>query len=224
MLNPEVYDNIESIRDELSGPFAVIRNALKPELAEALYASLRDCKGLEAEDESLFEGKTDAGYTYNRLSLDMASELAPPAVRELNSYLNSSAALELVRQLSNRTCNRFFGKIAAYRPGHYIKSHNDLYLETRANRTVLTRSVTFNYFLTREWDPDWGGQFVWENPRSTMYPEFNTLVMFLVGPDSNHYVTPVMPNAGSLRLALTGWFVSTRQADNYLRTLNFDFL
>jgi Rps23 Pro-64 3,4-dihydroxylase Tpa1-like proline 4-hydroxylase len=89
---------------------------------------------------------------------------------------------------------------------------------------IATRAVTFNYFLTKQWDPAWGGQFVWEHPYKSINPEFNTLVMFLVGPDSNHYVSRIEDCGDNLRVALTGWFYTHRQADSYKRSLNLDFV
>ena len=69
-----------------------------------------------------------------------------------------------------------------------------------------------------------GWQFVWENPKNVINPEFNTLVMFLVGPDSHHHVTEVRGNGDNDRIALTGWFYTHRHAESYNLSMNLDFL
>jgi Rps23 Pro-64 3,4-dihydroxylase Tpa1-like proline 4-hydroxylase len=79
------------------------------------------------------------------------------------------------------------------------------------NDSVLTRTVTFNYYLTKGWQSQWGGNFVWEKPYAKITPTFNTLVMFLVSNDSIHHVEQVDSSGDSPRLAITGWFTTTRK-------------
>ena len=224
MFNPEAFSDIDAIRAGLSAPYLVIRNALVPEIAEKLYTSLHGFADFDSEDESIFKGRTPEGYRYNRLSLGMASNRAPAEVRSLNAYLNSNEILKLMQSISNRACSEFAGNIAVFKEGHYIQRHNDMYSENRTKTNVLSRSITFNYFLTRDWRPEWGGQFVWENPKNVINPEFNTLVMFLVGPDSHHHVTEVRGNGDNDRIALTGWFYTHRDAESYNLSMNLDFL
>ena len=98
-----------------------------------------------------------------------------------------------------------------------------MHLKTDDNR-IITRAVTFNYYLTKQWNEEWGGSFVWEKPHSVLVPSFNTLVMFLVGPGSMHHVEPVVSENKIKRLAITGWFHSSKDADLYSSALNLDFI
>jgi hypothetical protein len=89
MFNPAAFGNIETIKNGIAGSYILIKDALLPEVAESLYDSLQGCEALDAENEAIFKGKTRDGYTYNRLSLDMASDRAPAEIRALYSFLNS---------------------------------------------------------------------------------------------------------------------------------------
>ena len=224
MFNPDAFHDIETIRHELSGSFVLIRNALEPAVAEELYSCLQGSDCWDSEDESIFNGKRRGDYSYNRLTIDMTRATTPEPVRNFYKFLNSRSTLDMMEKISNRTCSHFSGTVAAYREGHYLKSHNDLYSEQKDDGTTLTRSVTFNYMLTKDWNPQMGGQFVWENPLTSVNPEFNSLVMFLVGPYSHHHVTPVTGCGDNIRLAITGWFVTCREANSYSSSLNLDFL
>ena len=220
MFSATAFHDTEAIKEGLQGPFIVIENALDTSKAEEIYRNLTDFNQWDIEDESSFEGKTSGGYSYNRFSIDLANNAVPSIFRELNEYLNSEEVLQLVENLSNRRCDQFVGKAVAYKDGHHIKSHNDLYAE-KAGEQIITRSVTFNYFLTKDWDPDWGGQLVWESPHTTINPSFNTLVLFLVGPDSHHHVTPIKGCGSITRYAITGWFITHRNKEQNKLKLDF---
>lgn len=224
MFNATAFSDLAAIKAELAGPFLILRNALDISIAEELYTTLNNFNDWHREDESIFEGKTPSVYSYNRLVLGMADEAAPGPLKSLNVYLNNRDTLDLIEKISGRKCDQFTGQAAAYREGHYIKSHNDLFTYRKGDQQLNVRSVTFNYFLTKDWNQEWGGQLVWENPLATINPSFNTLVMFLVGPDSHHHVTPIAGCGDNTRIAITGWFTSRRNIGNPAHKLNLDFL
>lgn len=143
-------------------------------------------------------------YTFKRKSIDLSSRLAPPTVQELNKFLTGDKCLQWVTDVSGRNCDTFKGRAVLYGLGDFIANHNDLYIHTTNDGKVITRSVTFNYYLTKYWRKGWGGEFIWNNPRTVIIPTFNTLVMFLVGPESSHSVAPVSLAAMEPRLAITG--------------------
>lgn len=224
MFNPAAFSDIAIIKSKLAGSFILIENALNLSVAEELYSALNNFDNWRNENESIFQGKTPSDYTYNRLSIGMADEAAPQPVKSLYSYLNSRQVLDLVKTISNRECQFFSGHAVAYKNGHYIKSHNDLYAEKSGDEQITTRSVTFNYFLTKDWKQEWGGQFIWNNPFTVVNPTFNTLAMFLVGPDSHHHVSPVQHSSDNTRLVITGWFYTIRKTGSNHRKLHLDFL
>jgi len=224
MFSSAAFSDLAAIKAELAGPFIIIKNALDQSIAEELYSSLINYNNWQKEDESIFEGTTADNYSYNRLSMDMADVAAPPPLKSLCAYLNSQSTLDFIENISNRKCDQFTGRAVAYRESHYIKSHNDLYAKRDDDQQILTRSVTFNYFLTKDWNSELGGQFVWENPHTIVNPSFNTLVMFLVGPDSYHHVTPIKTCGDNTRLVVTGWFVTNRKIEKDQCKLNLDFI
>jgi len=224
MFNSAAFSDLDTIKAGLAGPFIIIRDALEQTVAEELYTALINHDDWHDEDESIFKVKTSDTYSYKRLGLDMADDTVPSPLKSLNTYLNNRKTLDLIENISNRNCDQFTGRAVAYREGHYIKSHNDLYTEKNEAKQILTRSVTFNYFLTKDWNDTFGGQFIWENPHTVVNPSFNTLVMFLVGPDSHHHVTPIKACGENTRLVITGWFITSRKADKDACKLNLDFL
>lgn len=224
MFSSTAFSDLTAVKNELAGPFIIIKNALDKTKAEELYTVLKNYENWHKEDESIFDGKTPANYSYKRLSVDMTDRTAPQPVKLLHRYLNSRDVLDLIEKISNRKCDQFTGRAVAYREGHYIKSHNDLHTKKTGDQQIITRAVTFNYFLTKDWRQEWGGQFIWENPLTRINPSFNTLVMFLVGPDSHHHVTPIISSGNNTRLAITGWFTTNRELEKNPHKLNLDFL
>lgn len=69
--------------------------------------------------------------------------------------------------------------------------------------------VTFNLYLTKQWEAAWGGRLVWKNPRMEIVPSFNTLVLFSVGENTHHWVEPIAPGVTEKRLSVTGWFLNS---------------
>jgi len=202
----------------LQRPYLVIENALEPEFAERLRTDLLTSRAWRArvsndryDINKEYQDKTPSEYSFSRDAFKMNSPSAPQSVKELYKYLNSDECLRWICRVSGRQCNAFDAACARYLEGNYLTRHNDQYSESNKAREVTTRSVTFNYYLTKVWKPEWGGRFVWENPRGEIAPAFNTLVMFLVGPDSMHHVEKVNESATEPRLAVTGWFTTTRK-------------
>jgi hypothetical protein len=79
-------------------------------------------------------------------------------------------------------------------------------LATSQDRSIpCTRQVAVAYYLTRDWKPDYGGQFVDLDKKSHHVPEFNTLVAFEV--PRMHEVTPVSAPPGIVRHSIFGWWL-----------------
>jgi Rps23 Pro-64 3,4-dihydroxylase Tpa1-like proline 4-hydroxylase len=66
------------------------------------------------------------------------------------------------------------------------------------------------WHLTRDWNPSWGGDFYWIPSRASLPPSFNTLLLFVVTNQSDHFVTTVSPYASGQRLAINGWWQTSR--------------
>ena len=74
------------------------------------------------------------------------------------------------------------------------------------------RTVAFVWHLSRNWDPEWGGSLFWQaepSGRAYIPASYNTLHLFSVTRQSDHFVTPVSAYAEEERLAFNGWFTRT---------------
>lgn len=206
MLNQAAFSKIETTPDK---PYQVIRDALEPEFAERLYNELLIFDQWSTDSEKTFQGEgvpeLQAGYTYHRKSIFTNSPLAPAALVELDAYLNSEACLTWMSNTTGRKCDNFVGNAALFEAGDHISRHNDN-LTVHKDGIAFRRVVTLNYWLAKNWHSDWGGRFVWETPRAEIVPSFNTMLVFLPGPSTHHWVEAVSDAATEPRLSITGWF------------------
>lgn len=214
MFGKTLTEDRDQLQAGLQQPYLIIENALLPKFAEQLYQELMTTDIWEQSDKSSFTVKEQAlipaGYSFTREIINLESEQLPGSVRKLFEYLKSDKCLQWITEVSGRKCDSFSGACARYLGGNYLSSHNDLYMRKLNDGSVTTRVITFNYYLTKNWDTDWGGSFVWEKPHTRITPSFNTLVLFPVGHESIHHVEAVSDNATIPRLAFTGWFTVTR--------------
>jgi len=219
MLNPDLLNNKALLREQLRKPYAILENALIPEVAEALYEELTGFDGWVYQDQQSLSAEQIAyqethapGYTFSRHKLQFGVDKLPPILQRLREYLISEPVRVWMTEVSGRHCDDFEGGAAMLAEGGHIADHNDYGIFRRPeDGAMLTRSLTFNYYLTRNWRPEWGGHFIWNRPYKKLAPSFNTLVMFLVGQSSTHSVEDVNPAAGEPRLAVTGWYRTVRQ-------------
>lgn len=227
MLNERLMQDRDRLAKGLRQPFLIIENALQPDRAEALYRELNAFGNWESETEQSFnKGARDKlenhspRYSFRRRSIDLQSPQAPPMLQSLKNYLLDENTLAWISEVSGRRCDSFNGRAVLYGNGDYIAEHNDYYNQELDDGSVISRSVTFNYYLTRDWREEWGGRFIWKNPYQAILPSFNTLVMFLVGPESRHWVEPITEDAAGKRLAITGWFTAVRKKEEVRKKLN----
>lgn len=92
----------------------------------------------------------------------------------------------------------FDGSAARLLPGNEIGVHND--------NADLMRTIGFNLYLSKHWQPEYGGEFVLLNPHVVVAPVFNRLSLFRVTSSSHHKVNQVSEKAKEGRLAISGWF------------------
>ena len=103
-------------------------------------------------------------------------------------------------KLSNRDCSGplAFGTSLCL-PGDYALPHQDLY---------GARSVTLNWYLTRDWSPLWGGELHWCRSWERVAPGFNVVALFNVSAEARHYVSHVLPTARGRRFTVNNWWQS----------------
>jgi Rps23 Pro-64 3,4-dihydroxylase Tpa1-like proline 4-hydroxylase len=215
MFGKTLLEDKQFMKSGLEQPYLIIKNALLPEVAEQLYQELMKTNLWEKSDKSLFTKKEQAllpdSYTFTRENINLEDDGLPVTVKSLFEYLKSNECLQWISEIGGRKCDDFSGACARYYGGNHLTSHNDYYMKRLADNSVTTRTVTFNYYLTKDWQSEWGGNFIWEKPYDRIRPEFNTLVMFFVSNDSFHHVEQVSSQATCPRLAITGWFTTNRK-------------
>lgn len=210
-INPDVFNDKEALKEGLKQPCCIIHNALIPAIAEELYAELMVANRWDRQ--SLVE----PGFVYQRDKIGMGSAEAPPVLNQLHAFLSGEECLKWISEVSGRRCDDFHGAAAIFKPGDEISEHNDRFIFTKSDGCKAVRMVTFNLYLTKQWEAAWGGRLVWKNPRLEIMPSFNTLVLFNVGENTHHWVEPIAPGVTEKRLSVTGWFLNTPDRNDTLK-------
>lgn len=125
-----------------------------------------------------------------------------PELRECADILGSDTTKRYMENLSGRSCDGPLELGAAwYRPGDYALPHQDVRIVD-----TVSREVAFVWYLSTDWEPEWGGSFFWCKTGTLVAPKFNSLALFNVSADSVHMVCPVSNQATGKRLSIHGWW------------------
>ena len=179
-----------------AGGLIVIRDAFEPDFAERMYRSLDRCTTWRP-----YEGyEEDFSYHHHNLYLP---EEYPPDLAWCSKVFSSSSTKAWATRLSGRSCPGPAQFSASwYLPGDYSLPHNDI----AENGENSHRQLAYVWHLAKNWRSEWGGALYWCARAFYLPPVFNTLLIFNVGPSSNHFVTHVSPYAQGKRLAINGWW------------------
>ncbi len=179
-----------------AGELVAIRNAFEPDFAEQMHRCLDSCKAWRAYESY------EAQFHYHHHNLFEPDDY-PPDLAWCAKVFDSDSTRAWASSLSSRSCHGPAEVYASwYLPGDYSLPHNDV-ADSGPN---LNRQVAFVWHLAKEWRPEWGGALYWCPKGCYLPPEFNTLWLFNVSPESNHFVTQVSPYARGKRLAVNGWW------------------
>lgn len=123
---------------------------------------------------------------------------------DLRKWLTSNESINFLNEVIDipvTTTDEVFA--AVYLPGDYLSPHVD----------SPNGSVGFVYQLTKNWEPQFGGNLHFLNNDTreverVEVPTFNTLTLFDLpkGVGKLHYVSHVSPGVEELRLTYTGWY------------------
>ena len=185
-----------------AGELIVIRDAFEPDFAERMYRSLDSCTAWRP-----YEGYEE-DFSYHHHNLYIPEEY-PADLAWCSKIFGSSRTNEWVTRLSGRSCigpAQFSASL--YLPGDYSLPHNDI-AESGENSN---RQVAFVWHLAKDWRSEWGGALYWCARAYYLPPVFNTLLLFNVGTESNHFVTSVSPYSQGKRLAINGWWTGPAAA------------
>jgi hypothetical protein len=200
-LNPEVFGD-RAQRDCISehlanGDLVVIKTATEEAFAQKAYDALD-----QFSDWQVFEGYEKHFHFRHHNIYD--ENLLPPDLNLCREVFRSAPTKDFIQDLSRKDCQGDTVFTASlYLPGDHSLPHSD-FLGHRG----AYRQVAFVWYLTKDWQENWGGDFFWCRKSRFISPNYNTLILFTVSPDNMHFVTPVSPYARSKRMALSGWWTS----------------
>jgi Rps23 Pro-64 3,4-dihydroxylase Tpa1-like proline 4-hydroxylase len=203
-MNPDVFRSQGALRRIsealVAGKLIVIRNAAKETFAEKMFQCLDSFS-----DWRVHEGYEEHFHYHHHNIYDKT--LYPPELTWCNTIFASEATKSFMQGLSQRDCSGETNFSASwYLPGDHSLPHND-YVTTGENSS---RQVAFVWHLAKNWRSTWGGAFYWCPEDRYVTPVFNTLSLFTVGENSNHFVTHVSPYAQSKRLSINGWWTGKK--------------
>jgi hypothetical protein len=218
-LEPAAVDAYRSTFQSSPARFYVIKNFLRPELAERLSEFLRREARFETEfgllseddhkvDESrwLDAPSDDRFFRYGRLvGADPEFQFSPNSLaylqfrtafqadENLRSFFQDSTGLELARSDD-------FGS-HSMRAGDFLREHDD---NNRNRRLALV------LYLSPGWTADLGGGLHIVDPKGEEHlveAEYNSLVAFDTLAGTMHFVEPIRDTAGdATRVTIGGWY------------------
>jgi thiol-disulfide isomerase/thioredoxin len=196
-LRPPVRAALTDAGERLAaGGLVEIRDAFEPDFAERMFRGLDSCAAWRVYEN--YEG----AFHYHHHNLYDAEDY-PPDLAWCSKIFDSPETKAWVTRLSARSCPGPAEVSASwYLPGDHSLPHNDVV----ANEADSNRQVAFVWHLSKDWRPEWGGALFWCSKGCYLPPVFNTLWLFNVGPESNHFVTHVSPYAQGKRLTINGWW------------------
>ena len=202
MFSKHLLTKTQDLKISLMQSYIVIENALDEDFAN----QLRD--ELLSSNQWNNRNITIGDFVYKREEIRLESPTAPQAIQQLYNYLCSEKTRRWASEISDKKIDNFIGAATIFPKDGHISEHNDYYTYEEPGQPRQSRTLTFNYYLSKEWDPENGGNFVWKSPRATINNTFNTLVLFKPGPLTHHWVEPVKANIKEKRLSITGWYTS----------------
>mmetsp|Transcript_32455 Transcript_32455/g.49652 ORF Transcript_32455/g.49652 Transcript_32455/m.49652 type:complete len:407 (-) Transcript_32455:591-1811(-) len=180
-----------------AGNLVVLKNAFLPEFAQRMHEELWDSNYTAHQDY------IDDGFTYHHHNVyDLEDQT--DYLKSVVELFRSKQSRDFMHQMTGRDTHGFpsHGAPSHYVPWDYSMAHADYFDQ---------RTVTYVWHLTKSWRPEWGGGLYWcrESTDKAYTPaSFNTLFLFIVSPDTQHFVTLVSPLSQGKRLAFNGWWES----------------
>lgn len=197
MLNPKIFGEaarVEKIAAWMrQGRAIVIPDALPGDLAEQVHRDLD-----RSTHWTVAEGGHDF-FHYRNSVIGRLDGLSGALTRSCRLF-TSAATRRFVTQISGQDCSGEAHVAAAwYRPYEYALPHAD-------TAGDALRSVAYIWYLTKDWQREWGGALFWCPTGQYVRPGFNVLVMFCAVPSNLHSVCPVSADAAAKRLTINGFW------------------
>jgi len=207
-LNPALFEDPETLDDVgrrlRAGEVVVLKDAFRPEFAEATYRELKSKNVPWVVNEAYYED----GYANCHLNVYDSGQWSARLNRTFEVFA-SPETRRWIGELTQRDCSgECTGAPSKYRSGDHSLPHTDW---------VGQRTVAYVWHLSQGWRPEWGGALYWahnDHAKATFPSTFNQLCLFSVTTTSAHFVTTVSPHAKAQRLAFNGWWQSAWEPAN----------
>lgn len=206
------------------GRFVTIRDALAPQLAEAMWLEMN------ATDRWVFRSGFEEDYQFQGSSVMEPEGVRDRAlfesVNDLFDFLDApEVKVHFAEAAGVSLGGPFQGFLSRLNAGDYAAPHTDV--STYSAETLspeelarfpggYRRAVAFVCHMTKDWDSSWGGDLVWSTPMTHITPRFNSLTLFPSHNDAWHFVQPVAAHAAKdgmpKRLSISGWWTTTDHA------------
>ena len=181
------------------GRAILIPDALPGDFAEEVHRDL--CR---SSHWTVAEGSHD--FFHYRNSAISHLEDHRPALAKCSQLFKSKETRRLISELSGQDCAGEASVAATwYRSTEYALPHDDSYASE-------PRSVAYIWYLTKDWQREWGGSLFWCPTGQYIAPRFNMLLMFRVMPSNVHLVCPVSPVATGKRLTINGFWTRSERS------------
>lgn len=197
LLEARMFSDAASI-DKISasmrqGRAIIVPDALPADLAEQVHQDLS-----RSARWAITEGQHDFFHFRNSVISQLGDHTA--SLTECERLFKSTATRAFISELSGEDCTGEANVAAAwYRPNEYALPHDD----TSASNP---RAVAYIWYLTKDWQREWGGALFWCPTGQYICPRFNMLVMFKVTPSNMHFVCPVASTATGKRFTINGFW------------------
>lgn len=178
-LSPRLFENdsaiLKGIGEQLrNGEIVAIRDAFRPEFAEAMHEELHGCDSWSRNEDYFNDG-----YHFRHYNVYDKKDFSPLFV-SANEVFDSADTKAFLADLSGRDCSgESVGAPSYYGPGDHSLPHTD---------HIGQRSVAYIWHLSnKKWKPEWGGALYWAPEplaNAFLHASFNTLVLFSVTPHS----------------------------------------
>ena len=193
----------------LNRSYIKIPKFLNEDVVEEIYANLTLRESKVTENSTLTPFGSDGRWiSFSKDTPDASwTGLHCPtvdAVLDSRAFSNAMNLLTGIHKLSSFTRHQTIWR--HFRPGDFISPHDDV------AGGCSPRQVCINYYITKDWDEAWGGNFVWYSKHSTKLeripPSFNTGILFHPHFEYRHLVERVSHDARSKRFSFTKWVIA----------------
>jgi Rps23 Pro-64 3,4-dihydroxylase Tpa1-like proline 4-hydroxylase len=201
----------DSVADKLS---RFLSHEARFELAYALYSrTIKDGNISGVSPAEWLEAKEDERFYRFSDYAGLLDESQPSP--------NQTVFRRFFSALRNSEFKHFFEEIAglelgstplinaySYKSGDFLRHHTD---------DVKSKRLSFVFYLSPDWERRFGGLLHVIDHRgevTEVNPDYNSLVLFDVAANANHFINRVEPCAGErARLTISGWFLSPQQVN-----------